>query len=151
MPSPPNSHDDVLKIALQLLKQRAYLIQELRNRLESKGCPKDSVDSVLQFLVSRRFLDDEKTIEQTITRASGKRAIGRKKLQSDLVARGLPEEEAQRVADGKSDEDELFAMAGLLEKKGRERAERGRYGRYLLGRGFDLDQVEVALDRFFAV
>ena len=43
------------------------------------------------------------------------------------------------------------AMAGLLEKKGRERAERGRYGRYLLGRGFDLDQVEVALDRFFAV
>lgn len=149
MPEPPQTYEAVLRRALNLLKSRNYLEAELKLRLESEDCPKEVVDSVLQFLIERRFLDDQRTIEQTVDRASGRRAIGRNKLQNELIARGLPAEEAKQAVRIRTDTEEQSIIAELLEKKGRIGADRARYGRFLLSRGFESEAVDAALNQFF--
>lgn len=143
------TEEDVLDQALKFLQRRDYLSNELKSRLESKGYPEDLVDKVLQLLLDRHIIDDQKTIQQTIERASGRRPIGRNKLVNELVGRGLPEEIAENISFNRTEQEEVDVMVNLLHKKGRERADRTRYGRFLLARGFELEQVEIALDRFF--
>ncbi len=142
------AYDQALKIALAALRQRDMLAAELKVKLENRGVEPAIIESVLSYLKQRRFLDDSRTIDQTIARASGKRAVGKNKLQADLNRRGAPEEIVEAQLAAILPETERQQALELLRLKLKPSDSRGKAGRLLLARGFDEDLVESVLIEF---
>jgi SOS response regulatory protein OraA/RecX len=140
---------DALSVALKLLKSKDRFAQEVEQALRDQGHGEPIIAAVLQFLVERRVLDDQKTTQRTAERYSGKRAAGREKIATELRERGAPEEALESVLTSLSDDEELERMTTLLEAKMKRSDPRAKGGRLLLSRGFEPDLVERALDLFF--
>lgn len=138
------TYEEALAKALTWLKNRDYFEQELRNKLLAKEFLPETVDAVLQFLTSRRLLDDQRTIEELIARNSGKKAVGKEKLHASLTARGAPED----IVASCLAQDEEANLDAVLRGKFPPKTSRVRAARFLLSRGFDSDAVESAMDRY---
>jgi SOS response regulatory protein OraA/RecX len=138
------TYEEGLATALRWLKNRDYFQEELRKRLLTKDFPAETVDAVLQFLTSRRLLDDQRTIEELMARNSGKKAIGKEKLHALLISRGAPED----IVASALNADEEANLDAVLRGKFPPEAPRVRAARFLLSRGFDPVAVESAMDRY---
>lgn len=105
----PAAHDDVEPLvlsgakdpttktyarALRLLSLRARTVHELRTSLLEKGEPPEHVEPVLARLLACKLLDDARFAEDRArTLLTGKARSGRR-LEHDLVQRGIPREAA---------------------------------------------------------
>lgn len=107
----------------------------------------EQAEGVLDHLRRRRIIDDRKLIQNLIERRAGKRAVGNKQLRAELLRRGAPEEEVNLALAGLGESDE--SIDDLLRSKLKPGDSRAKAGRFLIGRGFDHEAVESALDRFF--
>ncbi|HVT14190.1 MAG TPA: RecX family transcriptional regulator [Fimbriimonadaceae bacterium] len=149
-PSPPASFDASGRAALldafRFLKARDRMETEVRAHLHGKGHDAEAIQSVVKFLIERKLLDDEKTIQSLIERNSGKRAVGIERLKAELERLGAPEESIERyLAEGPNESD--LALKALRAKYKAETS-RAKAGRFLYGRGFSEEAVESALDAF---
>lgn len=122
------------------------MASELRAHLAAKGYEEPVVEKVVQFLLERKLLNDNKTTQNLIERNSGKRAVGIERLRAELEKLGAPDESIERhLADGPN-ESELALEA--LRAKYKTETPRAKAGRFLYGRGFSQEAVESALDAF---
>lgn len=80
---------------------------------------------------------------------TGKRAAGVEKLSAELKGRGAPEEVIEECLGSITADDQRRAMLDALSAKFKPTDDRARGARFLLGRGFDEDQIEGPLDEFF--
>lgn len=151
MTSRPTTHDPrftiPLKAALDHLKTRERLSGELRTYLVSQGFEPDAVENVVQFLIERKLINDERTTQHLIEKNSGKRSVGIEKLRAELEKLGAPAEtiEAKLAVLGQSESERALDALRAKYKNG---AERPKAGRFLYGRGFDEEAVEAALEVF---
>jgi regulatory protein len=76
--------------AFDLLARKAWSTQELTRRLCRRGAPPDIAQAVVADLVSRGYLDDEAFARWWAQARAERRGIGRRRLRSELVARGIP-------------------------------------------------------------
>lgn len=142
MPTDPT----VLKAAFNFLRSRDRFAAELRVHLTTKGYEEAVVEKVVEFLLERKLLNDNKTTQNLIERNSGKRAVGIERLKAELEKLGAPEESIERhLADGPN-ESELALQA--LRAKYKTETARAKAGRFLYGRGFSEEATESALDAF---
>ena len=132
---PPESAAELKARALRLLARREHSREELARKLSPHAESPEAVEIVLDFLVSKQFLSNERFAE---VRA---RWLGRKygaaKIRDDLRSKGIPEELAARAAPAV---DEVEKARAILARKYRDpattREERARRARFLQGRGF---------------
>jgi regulatory protein len=125
--------------ALRLLARREHSRDELARKLSPHAeCP-EALQSVLDFLVSKNFLSNERFAEVRAHWLA--RKYGAAKIRQDLSAKGVPAELVERI----STEGELERAKAILTRKYRQpattREERAKRARFLQGRGFSGDVI----------
>jgi len=133
--------------AVALLARRDYSSAGLRARLVAQGYEDVTVQHVLEELIERRYVDDERYAEQYVSYHAA-RGHGPKRIERELAAEGLGEQVVTAalatIADWSALARELrIRRFGL--KAPTSWQEKGRQARFLLYRGFSNDHIRSAL------
>jgi regulatory protein len=141
--------------ALRLLTVRSRTRKELKQRLVAERFSDKVAERVLERLASTGLIDDKKfAIDRARAMGKGK-GWGPRKLRSDLAQRGIAREaidEAVSQAYGTQSCTEVmkrlikkrFGTQVLTQKA--DRKAKGKAQRFLLGRGFEPDEVSAMFD-----
>jgi regulatory protein len=134
--------------AVRLLARREHGVEELRRKLIGKGHPQDAVERVITKLQVKSLVSDDR-YASTLTRHQAKRGQGPVRIRAQLRQQGLSEElVADKVTSASNDWAQL-AIEARRRKFGnslpKTAAERAKQARFLQYRGFNADQIRVAL------
>ena len=136
---PPESAAELEARALRHLARREHSRAELARKLAPHAPSRDALDGLLDQLVSRKQLSDERYAEERARTLS--RKYGPAKIRHDLGSQGIAEDIVERVCAG----DELERARSILGRKYRDpastREERARRARFLQSRGFSMDVI----------
>jgi regulatory protein len=134
--------------AFRSLSRRSHSVYELRTKLIRKGWQKEIIQRVLDDLVDKNFLDDEKFAVAYIDERS-KKKVGINKIKAELMKRGID----RKISDSlliNLDSNSFFESAlTLADKKNRQLKERGFENRkirtklysFLHSRGFESEFI----------
>jgi regulatory protein len=134
----------VRRVAMDLLARREHGRSELTRKLRQRGAPQELIDSALDRLAEDGLLDESRYLHSYI--ASRARAgCGPARIREELAQRGLPRAEVEQAL-GQCEVDwseqlrEVWRrkFAGQLPQDAKERA---RQGRFLVYRGYSMEQV----------
>jgi len=129
--------------ALRYLVRREHSRAELARKLAPHAESQEAVEALLDGLLSRKQLSDERFAEERARSLS--RKYGPAKIRQDLKARGIADEIVARL----SGEGELERARAILERKYREpatnREETAKRARFLQGRGFSYEVIRSVL------
>jgi regulatory protein len=125
--------------ALRYLVRREHSRAELARKLAPHAESPEALETLLDELVSRKQLSDERYASERARTLS--RKYGQAKIRHDLRSKGVAEQIVERV----SPDGELERARQVLERKYRQaaitREERAKRGRFLQGRGFSMDVI----------
>jgi regulatory protein len=132
--------------ALRHLVRREHSRAELARKLAVHAASREDLEALLDALVAKKQLSDERYAEERARALS--RKYGAARIRHDLKAKGIPD----GIVDAVSSEGELERARAILERKYRvpaaTREERAKRARFLQGRGFSSDVVmRLVLDR----
>ena len=141
--------------ALRLLTVRSRTRKELKQRLVAERFSDKVAEHVLDRLVSSGLIDDKKFAVDR-ARAMGKgKGWGPRKLRSDLLKRGIATEavdEAVSQAYGTQSCTQVMKrlvmkrFGGQVLTQKADRKAKGKAQRFLLGRGFEPDEVSAMFE-----
>jgi len=135
----PDTPAELKQRALRYLVRREHSRAELERKLSPHAPSQQAVQEVLEHLLSRKHLSDERFAQERARSLS--RKYGPAKIRQDLKARGI----ADQVIDGVCDGDELERARAILQKKfpakTETREEQARRACFLQGRGFSAEVV----------
>jgi regulatory protein len=135
----PDTPGELKARALRHLVRREHSRAELARKLAPHAESPQAVEALLDSLLSRKHLSDERFAEERARSLS--RKYGPAKIRHDLKARGIADEVIERV----STDDEARRARVVLQRKYREpaltREERAKRARFLQGRGFSYEVV----------
>lgn len=129
--------------ALGFLGRREHTRAELRRKLAPHAGSPGELDALLDDLVRRKSLSEERFAEARVHVLS--RKFGAARIERDLRARGVSVEQAASAA-GESRATEFERARGVWQRKfgipATDLRERARQARFLLSRGFSSDVVK---------
>jgi len=132
--------------ALRLLAGREHSLAELRRKLAAHLTPEDDLESLLEDLLRRKLLSDERYAESRVYSLS--RKFGAARIAHELRAKGLDKELAEQ-ASGAARATEVERAREIWRKKfrvaPRTREERARQMRFLQSRGFSFDAIRAVV------
>ena len=132
--------------ALRLLARREHSSAELRRKLAAHSAPGDDLESLLEDLLRRKLLSDERYAESRVHSLS--RKFGAARIAHELRAKGLDKELAER-ASGAARSTEVERAREVWRRKfrlaPRTREERARQMRFLQSRGFSFDAIRAVV------
>ena len=142
----PDSPAALKARALRHLVRREHSRAELARKLAPHAGSHEELEALLDSLVARKQLSDERYAEERARVLA--RKYGAARIRHDLKAKGI----SDGIVGAVSSEGELERARTILERKYREpaasREERVRRARFLQGRGFSTDIVaRLVLDR----
>jgi regulatory protein len=138
--------------ALGLLEVRARAAREIETRLKQKGYEGDVIAQVVEKLRRLELLDDSLFARQWVearSRMGGSRPLGRRRLATELLQKGVAQAEIAQAVARVSDDDEMGLAREAARKKVRHvpadpdalRAERRKLMGFLQRRGFGWEVV----------
>lgn len=140
----PDTPAELKARALRHLVRREHSRAELARKLVSHAESPAAIEAVLDALLSKKQLSDERFAEERARCLS--RKYGAARIAHDLMSKGVSDEIAERVV---SEGDDLRKAREILLKKYRSaaanREERAKQARFLQGRGFSHDVIRQAL------
>ena len=146
-PDPETSHE----VALRMLGQRALSRAEVTQRLERRGFQPSVVRAEVARLERAKLLDDA-ALARAVCQAQLRAGRGRRALTAALRRRGVIRATADLALAEVDEESESPALAAAFATATRKHKwwrrlpeERRKVIRYLLARGFSLDQARRAL------
>jgi regulatory protein len=138
--------------ALKILARRELSEAQVRQRLARKGHGEDAIDAAVARLKEERAIDDTRVAEAIARTQTTVRRRGKLRVVRQIESAGIAKTTARRAVD------DVFAdidAGSLLEGALARRLRRGasirddrafqRLYRYLIGQGFEADQVLAAL------
>ncbi len=142
-----------LDSALGLLEVRARAKKEIETRLAQKGIEDDIIAQVIAKLVRLELINDAQFAAQWVeakTRVNGNRPMGRRRLSSELYAKGVAKEQIAHAVEAVTNADELALARAAASKKvrgvptGRDalQKERQKLMGFLQRRGFGWEVVK---------
>jgi regulatory protein len=144
--SPPESAAELKTRALRLLARREHSRDELARKLSPYAESREALETVLDFLVSKKSLSNERFAEVRANWLA--RKYGAAKIRQDLTSKGVAVELADRVT---SDLEEMDKARAILARKysapATTREERAKRARFLQGRGFSGDVIRRLVPR----
>ncbi len=143
MEEKPDTPAELKARALRYLVRREHSRAELARKLAPHAESPQAVEALLDSLLSRKQLSDERFAEERARSLS--RKYGAAKIRQDLKARGISDEVIGRVATG----DELERARAIFQRKfpveSKDRAEQAKRARFLQSRGFSYDIISRVL------
>ena len=143
MKQEPDTLVELRARALRLLARREHSRAELERKLGPHAGSPEIVCGILDALVQKKQLSDERYAEERVRSLS--RKFGAARIRHDLKAKGVDRETIDRV----SSEGELERARAILARKYRQpaatRDERAKRMRFLQGRGFSSDVIRILL------
>jgi regulatory protein len=137
--SPPESAAELKTRALRLLARREHSRDELARKLSPHAESPETLESLLDFLVAKKLLSDERYAEARAHSLA--RKYGPARIRHDLRAKGVAQALVERVTGA----DELETARAILQRKYRQpartREERAKRARFLQGRGFSAEVI----------
>jgi len=136
----PDTPAELKARALRYLVRREHSRAELARKLAPHAESEGALNAVLDLLLSKRQLSDERFAEERARSLS--RKYGAAKIRQDLKARGISEEIVDKASAGLND---LERADEILRRKYREpavtREERAKRARFLQSRGFSMEVI----------
>jgi regulatory protein len=139
---------------LKLLARRELSEAQVRQRLARKGHDDHDIDEAISRLRDERAVDDARVAEAIARRETAVRRRGRLRVRAQIQQAGISQEIARRAVDqvfSAIDDDELIEASLRKRLRGRDRIaddrEFQRLYRYLIGQGFEADNVMRILSR----
>ena len=132
--------------ALRLLARREHSRAELARKLQPHVVPEDDLDALLDDLVRRRQLSEERYAESRAHALS--RKFGAARITHELRAKGLDKGLAERAsAIARTTEVERARAVWLrkFRKAPESREERAKQMRFLQSRGFSFDAIRAVI------
>ena len=80
------------KVALHMLSYRTRTVQEIRRGLSRKGFEQEAIDSALERLIDRKYLDDRSLATSYAAARAGMRGEGHHRIRLRLLRRGVARE-----------------------------------------------------------
>ncbi len=143
----PDTPRELKARALRLLMRREHGRAELVRRLSSHAESMEALEQLLDELVRRKLLSEDRVAESRATTLSRKFGVSR--IRHDLRAKGIAEETIDRVA-AEAQATEFERAKEIWQKKFRELAsnpaERAKQMRFLAARGFSHETIRSVLD-----
>jgi len=139
---------------LKMLARRELSEAQIRQRLARKGHSESDIDEAVERLRGERAIDDVRVAEAIARTETSIRRRGKLRVRLQIQRAGIDKDLAKRVIDGVFsgiDDDELIEASLRKRLRGRETIaddrEFQRLYRYLVGQGFEHDQVMKVLSR----
>jgi len=140
----PDSPAELKARALRYLVRREHSRAELARKLAPHAESPQAVEAVLDLLLSRKQLSDERFAQERARSLS--RKYGAAHIRHDLKSRGVSDEISEKVSTGLN---ELERAKAILQRKYREpvttREEHAKRARFLQGRGFSYEIIRSVL------
>ena len=140
----PDTPAELKARALRFLVRREHSRAELARKLAPYAPSAEALQGLLQELVQKKQLSDERYAEARAHQLSRKYAAGR--IRQDLKAHGVADAVAERV----SSQGDLEKAKAILARKYRApattREENAKRARFLQSRGFPYDIIRRALN-----
>ncbi|MFA7244191.1 MAG: regulatory protein RecX [Patescibacteria group bacterium] len=136
--------DSPLNYALYLLELRDRSIFEVRNKLKLKEFPENEIEETIQFLIQKKFLDDEK-FAKNMVRSKSLSGEGKQKIKVRLIkahiSSGLIEDVLSNIDSDLEYKNALEIGQKILDRN--KDTDRGRLYQKILGslyrKGYDFD------------
>jgi regulatory protein len=139
---------------LKLLARRELSEMQVRQRLARKKHDPDDIDGAIAQLREERAIDDARVAEAIARTESGLRRRGKLRVKMQIQGAGIDRHIAKRAVDEvfeSIDDDALIEAALGKRLRGRDEIaddrEFQRLYRFLIGQGFEADQVMTVLSR----
>lgn len=140
----PDTPEKLKARALRYLVRREHSRAELARKLAPHAASPADLDAILDQLLSRKQLSDERFAEERARSLS--RKFGSARIVRDLKSKGVEESVAERAASGENDLEKARAiLARKYRAPARSREETAKRARFLQGRGFTYDTIKRAL------
>jgi regulatory protein len=141
-----------LQYALNLLRQRDRTVGEIYDKMRLKGFAIDKIEVVVTTLKEKRYLDDERFVDNFIKNSQNLGKAGRYKIKNKLEllkvdSKLIEEKLATLDPEGEKNKAKNLANEWLVKKKDiipQKRYE--KLGRFLANRGFELGVVRNVLN-----
>jgi regulatory protein len=134
----------VQNAAIRLLSRREHSRNELRQKLLQRGFPAELIQQVLEKLIQKKLLDEERFVESYI-RARSNKGYGPLRIIAELQQRGVNVEIIFNFIDETSCEWLELAQQVRQKKFGKkmpkEFTEKAKQMRFLQYRGFSVEQI----------
>lgn len=142
-----DEHDKSLKYAFNLLNRKDYTEFELVEKLSNKGFGEATIVDVVEYLKEKRFIDDERYVENYIYFRL-KSGYGKFKIVHDLKKKGVDE---SLIYDKLKDINELESARDVFERKmeilkNKDNAT-SKIFQFLQRRGYSYDTINELLNR----
>jgi regulatory protein len=130
-----------------MLARRPHFRAELAAKLAQRGYESEEIETTLDRLAAKGFLDDAEAARQFTAGRLARGPLGRRRLAAELGRRGAPREAAQSALDELTDEDDRESAREAARRwlRGR-RADRAALARHLERRGFSPRAIVGALE-----
>lgn len=127
------------------------LNRKLKNRktgefYEKKGVSKISVEQVLNRLIEKKYIDDEKFAKFWVENRNQRKGSSIKKLKSELFSKGVSSDIIEQVLSesNRNDEDEIQK---IIAKKAKKYTDEQKLIAYLARQGFSFDEIKKAISK----
>ncbi|MBI5237977.1 MAG: regulatory protein RecX [Deltaproteobacteria bacterium] len=145
------SKQGAVQSVLRLLSYRQRSVQEVEEKLESKGFSSEEIRTAIDYLSRLGYLDDAKFARVLVESRSTDRRWGREKIAAELISKGIDADTVKEALSGLDHAAEAAAGREALKKWIKERGARPPLSpkdfekamRHLISRGF---QAALALD-----
>lgn len=143
----PDSPRELRARALRLLARREHTRAELRRRLAPHAESSEALDQLLDELVARKQLSDERYAGERAHALSWR--YGASRIRQDLKAHGVDDATAERAA-AQAAAGDLERARAIYDRRYRtppaDAAERAKRMRFLHGRGFSHAIIRALID-----
>ncbi len=140
---PPNARDS----ALRLLSRREHSARELKRKLIDRGVDATDADAAIEKLSGKGLQSDDRYAEQ-IVRTRIAQGYGPLRIEAELKQAGLSGDQISAALDAAEcdwTEQAARSHAKRFQSAPASMAERNRQYRFLMGRGFESEQIRRVL------
>lgn len=145
---------DPLTYALYLVELRDRSVGEIKEKMQRKKFSEVEIAKTISFLLSKKFLDDEKFVERFVKEKQELQHWGQYRIKTELYKKHISDEIINEIMTDKSDDSELESAreaADLWRRKNpncpKEKIYQ-RLGSFLSRRGFPYDVVKEIIEEF---
>jgi regulatory protein len=135
----------ILEYAFWLLELRDRSIGEMEEKLRRKEFSDEEISNILEFLISKEFLNDQRFAENFVRFKKSVKPVGRYYLQQKLMAKKISKEIIEKtLAENIDETSEIVELVERWLAKNKEISKEKLYEkltRHLLSRGFEWEKV----------
>lgn len=142
-----SDYGKLLERVLNYVMIRPRSIREVRDYLWRKKADPDIGESIIQRLQARGYLGDAAFAKSWVRSRQLTKPISKRRLQAELIQKGVASELIEQAISGDSEYDELEALREIIAKKRKQSRyqDEQKLMQYLARQGFSYDVIKSTL------